>query len=946
MQHVVYDSSSDNATPITITRLRSLTQTTPEGTERVTLAALAARFTDAPVTDAPKSSLPMWCPTIFRDGAHRCNANVASVTAGFFDHDGTREEIEPFLAALAERGIEHLVIPSPSHFDALDRGLYKVRILVPYSEPVSADEHRRVWRSMNEMAGGVLDTAPSAPSNAFYVPAVHPEHASKWWITYRPGNPLDVQAILASSPTPASAKSNKSKRGKCAVSGSSKVVHSAVLGPDMPMDQEVRLADGRTVAISELPIDVGKILCHAIGRPDLNPSAFVNVLPDGRVHYYDSGTGERRWWVSRITVATKVSFLPTSILLAPSQWVRDVIPAFGDLILRAAVGSGKSQATRELRAAAKSSIYITTNVSLVEAEAAATGATSYKDPTFVTAAHVAITINSLPKLPVRHVAVIVIDEATAVALAHYGKTAKGEARAWLTTLLDRLASADRVIVTCADLTPEIAAWWAAVLAMAGHDQVQYVDVVGRRHDREIVLGGTKATTLVEFKAEVASMVPGSGTRVLFLDSKKDVRALAKILREDHSELKILDLHADNTKQHRALLTQPNLLAGFDVVISTGVLKHGFSVEAQVARIYVIACLTEVTVADTAQAIARFRSVQDPRVRVCMTGGRGSDLPVELDAIMESAKSKQAANDVLVSCSPIAWAWVKGDDREPQSDIDQMLLDLWALIERQHRLESRDRVGEFTKVVQGYGWTISRSHENYDADVVEASKAAQRDAVAEVVAEDRQSVLCAAPIELEQYEELRRESQLTPVERAQVEAHAIRAFFGQEPTEETVKGGEKMRAQLSDLVRVGAWIRHDVKPAAWADSRQSKFHSTEKDFYATRTALLAEAMEATGISVHGAGSLDTERFEEWLGYHMTELQEVLGTKEAHTTRLFGKLVKALGGSTIRMWTGPRGARVAIPGADFIDAWAKADWHRRTVEGEIYALTAPTYFTIAA
>jgi len=185
---------------ITITTFPNRWQTTPDGRRDRTLAELAAELATAPVTSTPKDALAFWNGAVFREGGRRCNADVVTVTAAFLDHDGTHAEIEPFLAELAERGLEYLVIPSPSHFDALDSGKYKIRVIVPYSQPVKAEEHRRVWAWLNARAGGVLDRQTKAPSQGYCVPACKPEHADSWWTRHEPGEALDVVALLAAMP--------------------------------------------------------------------------------------------------------------------------------------------------------------------------------------------------------------------------------------------------------------------------------------------------------------------------------------------------------------------------------------------------------------------------------------------------------------------------------------------------------------------------------------------------------------------------------------------------------------------------------------------------------------------------------------------------------------------------------------------------------------------------
>jgi len=69
--------------------------------------------------------------TAVYDGGIRLDANVSGIHGNIIvDLDGTKDEYKLLVYALRLHGISHLCLPSPSHKSALEKGLYKMRILV------------------------------------------------------------------------------------------------------------------------------------------------------------------------------------------------------------------------------------------------------------------------------------------------------------------------------------------------------------------------------------------------------------------------------------------------------------------------------------------------------------------------------------------------------------------------------------------------------------------------------------------------------------------------------------------------------------------------------------------------------------------------------------------------------------------------------------------------
>lgn len=722
---------------------------------------------------------------------------------------------------------------------------------------------------------------------------------------------------------------------------------AAVQGDSLPMGCVLDLDDGRTVAIADLGIGAHEP-CYCPWRSESNPSAFVHVLDDGRVFVHDSGTGVTRWWLGRIEVAEPASFIPKQLHLKASEWLSDVLPDYELLdratVLDAGLGLGKTTWANELATEATSVLSVAPEVALVESLAQARLSASYKTEGR-NGPRVATTIHSLAKVPMLERDLLVLEEAPLLAKSLFDKTAKGQGRARLVALTDHLSTAKKVVISSADIDAEQAGWWSKVLAYAGHRETVSVRVTGRQRDRSVRLMA-RESLLAAFEQDVKDH-QRKGTIVLCAGKASAARTAKKRVEKLRPDLSCVVLTSKTAKDHAQLFSDPDTLATFDVVICTGVLRSGFSVDAPVARVYLDANYSAIGVADVCQAAMRWRAPVDKTLRVSITPGDGEKRETYPEAIKAQLLSKATANDVLVSAAGIAFTSRPGSDgQQPATELDELLLDIWAQLELQRRAESFDRLGEFLRCCQRHGWKVERDTTMPTTEEIIEARAARSTAAREIEAEDTKAVLDAPVVTEEQAQDLRVQPQLTSAEHAALEAHKIREFYGEEPTEETVKGGEEMRDQLADLVRVGAWTRGDKTPAILEDARQRLYHDVEKDHYTLRTAVLAESVEATGISIFSGGLLDVDRFTSWLEDNKEKLQTTLRTGESDASRLFGKVVRSLGGKVVRKWSGPKNQRVAVPAADFSHAWDLADYHRRTVEGAIYALTCANDFTIAA
>lgn len=135
-------------------------------------AELAANIAGAGPHAGPKGDLPLVCPATFR-GEHRGNERVEVVTMLGLDIDDPQADPAAYVARLvgALGHVEAFVYSTASSVE----GAWKLRALIPYDRPATADEHRASWALVARVLGrhGIaIDRACSDPARGFYVWAV------------------------------------------------------------------------------------------------------------------------------------------------------------------------------------------------------------------------------------------------------------------------------------------------------------------------------------------------------------------------------------------------------------------------------------------------------------------------------------------------------------------------------------------------------------------------------------------------------------------------------------------------------------------------------------------------------------------------------------------------------------------------------------------------------
>lgn len=187
-----------------------------------TLPALAEQFAHPPALPpgrnlkARKARLPGWSPACF-EGHRRAKDCVIDLCAAVLDLDcdpsaqgparGDPDLDPDRLAKVVEAvvpGVAYLAHTSPQS----DVGAWRWRLILPFSRAVTAEEHGAI---VAHLRLHLLPHTPAAEADfassmdaarLWYWPAVDPDRPHAYRSLYRPGHPLDVDALLGVLPPP------------------------------------------------------------------------------------------------------------------------------------------------------------------------------------------------------------------------------------------------------------------------------------------------------------------------------------------------------------------------------------------------------------------------------------------------------------------------------------------------------------------------------------------------------------------------------------------------------------------------------------------------------------------------------------------------------------------------------------------------------------------------
>ncbi len=131
----------------------------------------------------------------FGGDGRRCNDNVEALCGMTLDFDSGKTTEEDIRRQL--RGYAYLAYTSYSHRVELQ----KWRVLVPYREPITKDQHAGVFRYFQDLFQGDVDPACATPCQFWYTPACPPD-ATSLFRSFAADGDLFAPAAIHEDPAP------------------------------------------------------------------------------------------------------------------------------------------------------------------------------------------------------------------------------------------------------------------------------------------------------------------------------------------------------------------------------------------------------------------------------------------------------------------------------------------------------------------------------------------------------------------------------------------------------------------------------------------------------------------------------------------------------------------------------------------------------------------------
>lgn len=148
-----------------------------------------------------KSSVPLYCAAEYI-APRRVMENVLHISFGIIDVDDYDEAaVSHACDELDSLGVGYIFHTTHSHHSGLSQGKFKCRIIIPFSRSVQPEEWDRVWAGLNDICGGIADTACRNPNAIYYFPSCPPgDPENTAVIAEVPGNALDIKQVLELTP--------------------------------------------------------------------------------------------------------------------------------------------------------------------------------------------------------------------------------------------------------------------------------------------------------------------------------------------------------------------------------------------------------------------------------------------------------------------------------------------------------------------------------------------------------------------------------------------------------------------------------------------------------------------------------------------------------------------------------------------------------------------------
>lgn len=151
-----------------------------------------------PGRDCANKDSSAWSPIDIPDGARRNKVNVAAVTVAVFDLDHlTRDQVLATSDRLEALGLQYLVHSTHGHTTTPED--YCLRLVIPLSRPVKKSEYRYFRQVAEKHLSLSADESTKDECRLYYRPTA-PEGGAQFIFSNSPGQPLNVDALLAYAP--------------------------------------------------------------------------------------------------------------------------------------------------------------------------------------------------------------------------------------------------------------------------------------------------------------------------------------------------------------------------------------------------------------------------------------------------------------------------------------------------------------------------------------------------------------------------------------------------------------------------------------------------------------------------------------------------------------------------------------------------------------------------
>lgn len=180
-----------------VTIFESLLNTTPALVE-TTFKNFVAELLPHRFDYGEKRDVPGFSPAEWQTNSKRSRRNIVAIHFGVLDLDKLPEsKIETDLLPRLE-GMAFCLYTTWSHDVALKSGKWAMRLLVPFSRPVSSAEWDRFWPLFNTRFGSLGDISCKDPSRLYFIPSAPPGTEGTAEAYTSEGSVLNVDSLMSS----------------------------------------------------------------------------------------------------------------------------------------------------------------------------------------------------------------------------------------------------------------------------------------------------------------------------------------------------------------------------------------------------------------------------------------------------------------------------------------------------------------------------------------------------------------------------------------------------------------------------------------------------------------------------------------------------------------------------------------------------------------------------